>query len=412
MNVLKIMLIFSLLLFSTITVFAQEGKIGLLWESAEDAVMYEVEVATIPLLGTRKPSLEQTLYRTTEVFTPGIELDMSLFKKENLDHVYYRVRPLNLDKEPIAPFSYPIALSETVMNPTKPQPTAFFNNHRPVPLYPVYSWIPVLGATGYEVEITNQWPENPNGTEPSQYRIRSYSVQEGFDCYDTYAYTEAGNYYWRVIALDAQRAPIGNYSDGIPFRIKTDNTRWAVFGDSITHGGGAISNPPSDERFDYSSYVPLHIRNLGKSGDTVEMMVDRFDADVLPFNPKYMFILGGSNSIRGGVSGESVIASLQTIKEKCADNDIIPIFLTLPPVNPERIQRVFNQLTADNWQIELKKVNDFIRNQPNAVEIYSLLVDEKGFLPIKYAEDGLHPDISGKKIMATSITDFLGNHMF
>ena len=116
---------------------------------------------------------------------------------------------------------------------------------------------------------------------------------------------------------------------------------------------------------------------------------------------QYLFILGGSNSIRGGVSGDSVIASLQEIKEKCEDNGITPIFLTLPPVNPERIQRVFNQPTADNWQLELEKVNDFIRNQPNAIEIYSLLADEDGILPVKYAEDGLHPDISGKKIMAT-----------
>lgn len=409
MNVLKMMLIFSLLLFGMMTAFAQDGKIRLLWESAEDAVMYEVEVTTVPILGTREPSPEQILYRTTEIFTPGIELDLSLFKTENLDHVYYRVRPLNLDKEPIAAFSSPIALSETIMNPMKPQPTAFFNNHRPVLLYPVYSWIPVLRAAGYEVEITNQWPENPNGIEPSQYRIRSYSVGEGFDCYDTHAYTEAGKYYWRVIALNDQNEPIGCYSDAIPFRVKTAYTKWAVFGDSITHGGGAISNPPSDERFDYSSYVPLYIRNLGKSGDTVEMMVDRFDTDVVPFKPTYLFILGGSNSIRGGVTGESVIASLQTIKEKCVDNNIIPIFLTLPPVNPERIQRVFNQPTAEDWQLELAIVNEFIRTQPNFVETYFLLADKDGLLPIEYAEDGLHPDISGKIIIARSINAVLQN---
>ena len=73
--------------------------------------------------------------------------------------------------------------------------------------------------------------------------------------------------------------------------------------------------------------------------------------EVLPFKPQYMFVLGGSNSIRGGVSGESVIASLQTIKEKCEENNITPIFLTLPPINPERIQRVFNQPTAEDWQL-------------------------------------------------------------
>jgi lysophospholipase L1-like esterase len=101
---------------------------------------------------------------------------------------------------------------------------------------------------------------------------------------------------------------------------------------------------------------------------------------------------------------------LESIKEKCEENGITPIFLTLPPVNPERIQRVFNQSTADNWQVELAKVNEFIRNQPYAIEIYSLLADENGILPVKYAQDGLHPDISGKKIMADSIKSFLKNH--
>ena len=53
MNVLKIMLIVSLLLFRSMTAFAQDGNIQLVWESAADAVMYEVEVTTVPLLGTR-----------------------------------------------------------------------------------------------------------------------------------------------------------------------------------------------------------------------------------------------------------------------------------------------------------------------------------------------------------------------
>ena len=57
-------------------------------------------------------------------------------------------------------------------------------------------------------------------------------------------------------------------------------------------------------------------------------------------------------------------------------------------------------------------MNDYIRNQPNYIEIYSLLADEHGLLPVKYAEDGLHPDISGKKIMARSINAFLQEHKF
>jgi len=409
---LQIIVMIAVLLIVSGTGYAQEGKIQLLWENAEDAVMYELEIGRLPLKRTKKFSNQQIIYSTTEVFTPGVELNLSLFNDQPLNKLYFRTRPLDLDKKPIAEFSRGVVLSKGAIDPQKPTPTAFLKPGHPAPLYPVYSWIPVLGASTYEVEITNRPPENANGIQPSQYRILSYSIEGGFDCYDTHAYTEAGRYYWRVRALDAENEPIGTYSDAVSFSVQTGSYKWAVFGDSITHGGGAVSNPPSDERFEYASYLPFPVKNLGKSGDTIEMMALRFETDVLPFKPRYMFILGGTNSIRGGTSGESVIDSLQVIKGKCEQNGITPIFLTLPPINPERIQRVFNQPTAENWKAELGKVNDFIRNQPNAIEIYSLLVDEQGFLPVEYAEDGLHPDISGKKIMARSINAFLQTHNF
>ncbi len=412
MKLLKIMLCVAMYCIVTVTGYAQEGKIQLMWDNRVDAVMYELEIATVPIKGEKTVSDEQLICRTTDVYTPGVELPLSMLDDKNLKRIYYRTRPLDLDKNPIGDFSAPVAVNKGIINPQKPTPTAFFKKDRLAPLYPVYAWIPVLGAARYEVEILSRSPENPNGTNASRYRIRSYTVDGGFDCYDTQPYVESGTYYWRVRALDGDDGAIGTYSDAISFKVKTGSLKWAVFGDSITHGGGAISNPPSDERFEYVSYLPFPVKNLGKSGDTAEMMVERFDRDVLPFKPKYLFILGGSNSIRGGTSGETVIASLQTMKEKCEKNGIVPIFLTVPPVNPERIQRVFDQPTSENWQVELEKVNDFIRNQPNAIEIYSLLADENGILPVEYAEDGLHPDISGKKIMADSIKAFLKKRRF
>lgn len=407
MKLVKIILLVAIYCIVTVTGYAQENKIQLMWENRVDAVIYELEIATTPLKSKNNAPDEQVVYRTTGISTPGVELPLSLFESKSLKTIYYRARPLDLDKNPVGGFSEPVPLRKGVINPQKPTTTIFLKKNHLAPLYPVYAWIPVLGATRYEVEVTNRRPENPNGIEASQYRIRSYMVEGGFDCYDTHPYIESGTYYWRVRALDGDGESIGTYSDAISFTVKTGSSKWAVFGDSITHGGGAISNPPSDERFEYVSYLPFPVKNLGKSGDTVDMMVARFDTEVLPFKPRYLFILGGSNSIRGGVPGESVIESLQTLKEKCQANGIKPIFLTVPPVNPERIQRVFDQPTADNWQVELEKVNNFIRNQPNAIEIYSLLADENGILPVEYAEDGLHPDISGKKIMAGSINAFL-----
>lgn len=409
---IKIMTIVLIILLITGIGYAQEGKVQLVWRNAEDAVMYELEVANAPIKNNQKASSKQTVFTKTNISTPGVELKLSSFNGEKLNKLYYRVRPLDLDKNPIAAFSAPVPINKGALNVDKPTITSVLKKNHPVPLYPVYSWIPVLGAASYEVEILNNRPENPNGTEASQYRIRSYTIDGGFgfDCYDTHSYVEPGIYYYRVLARDEKGRAIGKYSDVTSFTVKTGRTKWAVFGDSITHGGGAISNPPSDERFEYVSYLPFPVKNLGRSGDTSEMMVERFEEDVLPFQPQYMFILGGSNSIRGGTSGESVIANLETIREKCEENGITPIFLTLPPINPDRIQRVFGQPTADNWQVEIEKVNNFVRNQPYAIETYALLANEAGNLPVKYGQDGLHPDISGKKIMARSIQEFLKNH--
>ncbi|WP_312561216.1 GDSL-type esterase/lipase family protein [Anaerospora sp.] len=409
MKILRILLVCMFLCVGASSGYAQENKIQLRWASAEDAVMYELEVATVPVLKDRKAPQDKIAYQTTAIYTPGVELDSTLVSDKKL---YYRIRPLDLDKKAVGRFSVPVPLDHGIVNPQYPAVTTYGKKKVLTPLYPVYAWIPVLHAARYEVEVTNRLPENPHGTMSSSYRIRNYSVESGFDYYDTEAYRVDGTYYWRVIAFDGEGEAIGGYSDAVPFQVKTGTHKWAVFGDSITHGGGAVSNPPSDERFDYSSYLPFPVKNLGKSGDTAWALAERFERDVLPFQPQYLFILGGSNSIRGGTTAGEVIESLDLIKQKCQDNGITPIFLTLPPVNPERIERVFNQPTADNWQTELQQVNAYVKRQPYYVDIYAGLADERGLLPVRYAQDGLHPDISGKKVMARAVQSFVKKYKF
>ncbi|WP_245867642.1 hypothetical protein SPSIL_013210 [Sporomusa silvacetica DSM 10669] len=410
MQLKRITVIMTIFTFLTILAHAQAGKIECLWPNAEDAVMYELEVATVAVNEDVRAIPKQVVYTTTSIFTAGVQLPLSLFEGQDLKKLYFRARPLDLDKNPVGSFSKPEVLSKMSLNPSKPTPTALYTD-RPLPLYPVYSWIPVEGATKYEIEITDQWPESPNGTEPSKHRIRSYSLQQqGFDFYDPEPLINEGIYYWRVLAYDKDNRPIGLYSDPALLKVKTGSYEWATFGDSITHGGGAISNPPSDARFDYSIYLPYKVKNLGKSGDTAETLEERFDQEVLPFKPKYLLIMGGSNSIRGGTSASDVIESLSAISKKCQNNNIRPIFLTLPPINPDRIQRVFNEETIPNWKTELAKVNAFIKKQPDYVDIYPSLVDEQGLLPVKYAQDGLHLDISGKKIIGHKVSDYIKEH--
>lgn len=383
------------------------NKIYLGWKNSEDAVIYEMEIMKKPYEPNDSVPEKDLIYHTVDIFIPGIELDLNQITIENIDKSYYRIRPLDLDRKPIDIFSEPISLSNGQLNPTKPQPTAFFDKNRPAPLYPTYSWIPVLEAKHYIVEITKGAPENPNGIKPSTKQVYSYTLDEGYDYYDNHAYVEEGTYYWRVIALNSYYSPIGTYSDAIPFHVAVKDYTWAVFGDSITHGGGAVSNPPSDIRFDYSYYLPYEVKNLGRSGDSVESLVERFDNDVLPFHPTYLFILGGGNSIRGGAKAEDLIKQFQRLIKKCESNNITPIFLTIPPINPDRIERVFNKPSAEDWQEQTDMVNAFLKTQQYVIDINPLLRDNRGYLPTMYSQDGLHPDISAKKVMADAVIKFL-----
>jgi lysophospholipase L1-like esterase len=407
---ITLLLILSVTLHSAIpssAAVAPVKKLYLSWKNSEDAVAYEMEIMTKPYQPNESGPSQDIIYHTVYIFNPGVELDLTPFTIQQLDKTYFRVRPLDLDKNPLADFSEPLALSKGKLHPSKPQPTALFPANHPAPLYPTYSWIPVLGAEHYIVEITKGAPENPNGISPSTKQVRSYTIDAGFDCYDTHAYIEEDIYYWRVLALNKYYYPIGTYSDAIPFHVSLKPYTWAVFGDSITHGGGAISNPPSDVRFDYSSYLPYEVKNLGRSGDSIQTMVERFDSDVLPFQPKYLFILASGNSIRSGTKAEELINQFQILIHKCEQNEITPIFLTIPPINPDRIKRVLNNSSTEDWQQQTATVNAFLKKQPYVVDINSLLSDERGYLPIMYSQDGLHPDISGKKVMAAAVMAFL-----
>lgn len=377
----------------------------LTWDVVPGAVYYEVEF--LPSLPENPndilPSTSQ-LRLTREVFTNGYNADFSWFEG---NHIFWRVRALNQNGTPLGVFSdtAEVWIDRNLIPVTKPLP----NNHQklntqPTPLYPAYAWIPVFGAISYEVELTSQPPENPNGIEASNYRIWSKIVTGLNDCYDDNPRITPGKYYWRVRGIDAGGNPVGGYSDAAEFEVDLTRGQYAAtFGDSITHGGGAISYSPADFDYSYQTYLQFPVVNLGKSGDTSEAMLARFDQDVLPFKPKYLIILGGTNSLRGGVPAAQVISDLAAIRDKCLTNGIRPIFLTLPPINPEAIYEVFKEETVDNWRTEFDTVNQFIRQQRYFIDIEPYFLDSDRALPNHFAIDGLHPDIEGKKLMAQII---------
>lgn len=196
---------------------------------------------------------------------------------------------------------------------------------------------------------------------------------------------------------------MGTWSEPQYYRVSPlDNWEVGVLGDSISHGGGHFSFGPADFEFSYLSYLDFPAINLSQSGDTAQMTRDRFDADVLPFKPHYLLIMTGSNSLRAGEDPQVVIDCLKEIQRKCLENGIAPILLTLPMINPDSIEHIFQEGTAPDYASRFLTVNNFIRTQVY-IDTAAAFVCPDNKLPVKYALDGLHPDANGKKLMAERI---------
>lgn len=382
----------------------------LIWHTVPGSVMYELELLSGAPDNEFGTSLSKNnhLYSTQKIFTNGYQIDLKPFL--NQKNLYWRVRAMNPKKQPIGEFCevQPLIVDQNLPVPNKPMLNTFdqMPNFRQ-PLYPVYSWIPINGTLNYEVELMTTPPPEENNSEPAPNRVWQRSVNDAFNCYDEYPRLYAGDYYWRVRGIDAKGNTVGTYSDTAHFVVASNanGVKAAAFGDSITHGGGNISFSPSSLEYSYTTYLDFNCVNLGRSGDTSHTTMLRFNQDVLPYKPKNLLILTGSNSLRDPWTGpQDIISDLQEIQMHCLRNNIRPIFLTLMPLNPQAIMTAFNTPTDPNWQNKMTLVNQYIRSQNYYIDLEPYFYDsKKQIMSPDLSTDGLHPDIIGKMLMAEII---------
>ena len=201
---------------------------------------------------------------------------------------------------------------------------------------------------------------------------------------------------------------LSDWSEAKYFKVETP-VKYAALGDSITHGGAAFI-PAGQLSCQWETYSDVPIKNLGRSGDTTQMMIDRFDNDVLPFKPQVLVIMGGVNDIRGGADSDAVIKNLETLQEKCLANGITPVFCTLTSMNPEKMELRRIPLTDNDWREAREKINFWIKQTPHFIEVAESLTDKFGYLRTELTPDGLHPALRGKKIMGETISAYLKKH--
>lgn len=381
----------------------------LVWHTVPNAVCYEVEILSAPPEIEGGVSLSQfySLESTKKIFTNGYQADLRPYK--NFGSVYWRARALDLHLNPIGEFC---RAEKIYLDPLKKMPNAplvnnfDFMSYIPLPIYPVYNWIPLHDGAKYEVELLNHPPTRENDSEPSPDSLWRQTTLDKSSCYDEYSRPYAGPYYWRVRALDEEDKPIGTWSNSEKF-VVADHSKGvfaAIFGDSISHGGGAVSYSPRALEYSYATYIDFPIINLSRSGDTSHMTLERFGADVLPFKPRNLIISTGANSLRAtNISAEDIISDLTEMSRLCMRNEIRPIFLTIMPINPDNISYAFHTPTDPEWHEKLLKVNDFIRRQQYFIDLEPYFYNSSGEMDVKFSIDGIHPDIRGKMLMGEII---------
>jgi lysophospholipase L1-like esterase len=171
--------------------------------------------------------------------------------------------------------------------------------------------------------------------------------------------------------------------------------RVVFFGDSITD---------SWKLADYFPGKPYVNRGIG--GQTTPQMLVRFQQDVIALHPKVVVILAGTNDIAGNtgpMKNEDIEADYASFAELARANNIKVVYSSVLPVHnyTERSKDFFAQrppariLALNEWLKDYCAKNNIVY-----LDYFSAMVDDKGLLKKDLADDGLHPNAAGFKIMA------------
>jgi lysophospholipase L1-like esterase len=171
--------------------------------------------------------------------------------------------------------------------------------------------------------------------------------------------------------------------------------RVVFYGDSITDGWKL------DEYFPGKPYI-----NRGISGQTTPQMLIRFRPDVIELHPKVVIILAGTNDIAGNTGPESleqIEENYASIAELARAHDIKVIYSSVLPVHEytERAADMYSQRPPEKIAALNRWLKDYCaRTGCMYLDYFSGMVDEQGHMKKDLADDGLHPNAAGYKIMA------------
>lgn len=155
-----------------------------------------------------------------------------------------------------------------------------------------------------------------------------------------------------------------------------------------------------------------HIKNRGISADRSGWLLDRLDP-IVSGHPKKLFLLIGTNDLAAGIAPEEVAANVEKLLDR---------FRTESPWTKIYVQSIFPVNGEDlggkpkkHWErgseiIETNRLLEALcqdRKNVTYVDVYSVLVDDRGLLDRRYTNDGLHLLAPGYMAWKTAIEKFV-----
>lgn len=205
-----------------------------------------------------------------------------------------------------------------------------------------------------------------------------------------------------------------------------DPQRVVFFGDSITDLWKL------EDYFPGRPYV-----NRGIGGQTTPQMLVRMYPDVIDLKPAALVILAGTNDIArntGPSTAEMIEENFMAMTELAQRHGIKVLLCSITPISdypylaqqngrgsqaaptpgPGRGNMVRQRMTIGRPPADILKLNAWLKDyarQSGAiyVDYFSALVDERGWMRDGIANDGLHPNAEGYKIMAPIVSAAIEN---
>ncbi|MBK9167311.1 MAG: hypothetical protein IPM24_07575 [Bryobacterales bacterium] len=171
--------------------------------------------------------------------------------------------------------------------------------------------------------------------------------------------------------------------------------RVVFLGDSITDGWRL------NEYFPGRDFV-----NRGIGGQITGQMLGRMLADVVALKPAAVVILAGTNDIGRGAPVKAIQDNLTMIADLADKYKIRVMMASILPVsdyhrgNDPRYERTGQRppatiLEMNRWIQQLCQSRRYVY-----IDYFSAMVDDAGFLKKEHADDGLHPNSLGYRVMA------------